>query len=139
MNTKNIGDKAEINIIAKCINKNWIVLQPFGDNQLYDIVINRGNGFERVQIKNGLIKNGAVRAYTRRTVGTTSKSAVFTYSIKEIDLIAIWCDETQKGYLIPVVDCVQEDGFTVQKSINLRVDPPKLKKQNCRFAEVYRI
>jgi PD-(D/E)XK endonuclease len=53
MNSKEIGERTEGMLLAKFLQKGWVVLIPFGDNQRYDFVIDRGHGFERIQAKTG--------------------------------------------------------------------------------------
>jgi hypothetical protein len=49
---KKIGDKAYAKFLTACLFKDWVVLEPNGDCDRYDCVIDSGNAFERVQVKN---------------------------------------------------------------------------------------
>lgn len=128
-NPKAIGEQSEGMILARFLQLGWIVLQPFGDNQRYDLVLDRGNGFERVQVKTARLKHGTVRiqtcsSYSHRGKGKRSYRG-------DCELFAAWCNETGKVYLIGVSD-VGEQGCW------LRIDPPKNNQAaNVRFAKDY--
>jgi hypothetical protein len=130
MNTKAIGELSEAIVLAKFISLGWIVLHPFGDNQRYDLVIDRQNGFERVQVKTGKIKKGAIVFQTCSTYahrGGTRKGY-----IGQIDLFAIYCPETGFVYLIKV------DEFNMCGS--LRIDDPKNKQnKGIKWAKDFKI
>lgn len=55
---KKIGDKSYMQFITACVMLDWTVLEPIGDCDRYDCVIDRGNGFERIQVKTGRYKAG---------------------------------------------------------------------------------
>ena len=99
-NPKSIGEKAEAMVLARFILQGWIVLMPFGDNQRYDFVIDRGKGFEKVQVKNGRLRNGSIRFEARSSSGYRG-SGRNSYQ-GQIDLFAIYCPETSKVYLRPI-------------------------------------
>lgn len=51
-NTKLKGDIAHSKVISRVLELGLSVLQPIGDNNRYDIVIEKDNKFYRIQIKN---------------------------------------------------------------------------------------
>lgn len=53
-NTKHTGDVSEAFVTAHLLARGYVVLKPLGDNQRYDLVIDRGSGFERAQVKTAL-------------------------------------------------------------------------------------
>lgn len=115
MNSKTIGDQSEGMVLARFLRNGWTVLQPFGDNQRYDLVVDRGNGFERVQVKTGRLKNGAIFFVASSSQAHRGK-ARRTY-LGQIELLAVFCPETDKVYLAPVEE--------FKSAGSLRVDPPK--------------
>ena len=50
---KKVGDKAVLQFMTRCVMNDWTVLTPYGDCDRYDLVIDRENGFERIQVKMG--------------------------------------------------------------------------------------
>ena len=120
MNSKSVGERSEGIILAKFLQRGWTVLMPFGDNQRYDLVIDRGNGFERVQVKTGKILNGAVDFKTHSTSYHRKNGGAKSYR-GEIELFAIYCPDNQKSYLISI-DLVGYMGAS------LRIEEPKNKQ-----------
>ncbi len=55
MNTKQIGEITEACILAILLKAGYVVLTPFGDNQRYDLVIERDGVFQRVQCKSSSV------------------------------------------------------------------------------------
>jgi hypothetical protein len=131
MNTKSIGEKSEGVVLAKFLQLGWIVLLPFGDNQRYDFVIDRGNGFEKIQVKTARLKEGWVEftPYSSRSHrGQSNKS----YR-GECDYFASFCPKNGKIYFLKVDDCCEA-------SVKLRITPPKNnQKSKIRYAMDFEI
>lgn len=117
-NTKETGDIAEACVIAACMKQKWTVLIPFGDNQRYDIVIDRGNGFERCQIKNGRYENGGLVANNYSVYADTHKTVGKRYTEDDFDLFIVYSPYTDKCYL------VEWDNLQCAE-LRLRIDSPK--------------
>lgn len=124
MNTKCQGDIAEILTQAACLEKGWDVLTPVGDNNRYDLVIDKGDGFERVQVKSSSLKNGCIKAYTRSIYNSTTKSTCKQYHVNDIDSFVIFCKDTKLLYYIKAEEFADDAGY-FPKQINLRVEPSK--------------
>lgn len=131
MNTKQVGDISESFVIANLLKMGYVVLKPFGDNQRYDIVVDRGNGFERVQIKTATyygdyIKFPCCSSYQHR--GLKNKDYV-----GEIEFFAAYCLELDKVYIVPV-------DIAPKKEITLRINAVKSwQVKNIRYAEDYEL
>ena len=63
--TKGMGNKAEIVIISEFIKVGIAVSIPFGNNEVYDLIIDTKLGFKSVQVKHGTYRNGCVVADIR--------------------------------------------------------------------------
>lgn len=113
-NPKTIGERSEAVIMAKLLLNGEVVLQPFGDNQRYDLVIDRDGTFLRIQCKTGKIRNGAVEFSSCSNAGGYKKKSYYG----EIELFAVYCPENQGVYMVPVDEAA---GITTR----LRIDPPK--------------
>lgn len=122
MNTKDIGNLGEVKTIAYAIEQGWTVLTPFGDNDKYDLVIDRGNGFERVQVKCSSLKAGKVVSYTRMQHNTRTKASTIAYTTDDVDLFAIYCRDNKELYIVPSKDIANNEGV-VRKQIGLRITP----------------
>ncbi len=117
MNTKNIGNKAEIAIISEFIKNDIAVSVPFGQNEPYDLVINTNKGFKSVQIKHGTYRNGCIVADIRHRIGF-SKIKYSTYT-GIVDYIAVYCSQLDSCYLLDINEC-NDKTF-----LQLRIDSPK--------------
>jgi hypothetical protein len=125
---------------ARMLELGWIVLKPYGDNQRYDMVVDRGKGFEKVQVKSTSLKNGCIIASTHSIYNTTKISKSVQYTIDDIDTFCIYCRDTKDVYIVPARDYLEEDNKTIRKSIKLRVDPTKNNQQkNVKWANAYKV
>ena len=75
------------------------VLLPLNDDQRYDLVIDEGNGFLRVQCKLGRLINGCVEF---RTCSYNPYAKGRRYTSGEVDLFGVYCGELHTCYLVPV-------------------------------------
>lgn len=110
---KTIGERSEAVILARLLLRGEVVLQPFGDNQRYDLVVDRGGQFLRIQCKTGRIINGAVEFQSCSNAGGYSKRDY----LGQIEMFAVYCQSNDSVYLVPV-----EDAAT--RATRLRIDPP---------------
>lgn len=130
-NPKSIGEKSEGMVLAKFLQIGWIVLIPFGDNQRYDFVIDRGFGFERVQVKTGRYSKGSLEfkvcsSQVHRNKGTSHYRG-------QCDLFSVYEPKLNKFYLISVNEC----GIN---SVKLRIDQTKsINQSKIKWAKDYEI
>jgi outer membrane protease len=117
MNTKDKGDIAEAALTLALLKTGYEVLRPVGDNSRYDLVIvGFGGKFQRVQVKSGRLRKGAVRfrassSYAHRGRGVRSYRG-------EVEFFGVYCRDLDKCYLVPVEDVPEHEGV-------LRVYPTK--------------
>lgn len=113
-NTKYIGEITEGVILSKFLLNGYVVLQPFGDNQRYDLVIEKNKKFKTVQCKTGRVRNGSVYFNTSSNAGGNNRKSY----ISEIDFFAVYCPENKQCYLIPI-------DKAPKSSMVLRIEKPK--------------
>jgi hypothetical protein len=101
---KSIGENSEAQVLARFLRHGEVVLLPFGDNQRYDMVLDRQGVFVRIQVKTGRLRGGAVRFSTASSGSTTDHRTRVGYQ-GTADLFAIYCPELDKVYLVPVAEC----------------------------------
>lgn len=115
-NSKTIGERSEGIILAELLKRGEVVLQPFGDNQPYDLAVDRGGKFFRIQCKTVHLKDGKIECWTQRNSWWFNKS----YSYKgEVDFFAFYCVENEKVYLVSM------DTIGNSTTFSLRVNPSK--------------
>lgn len=100
-NTKAIGETSELIIMSHMLANGYKILQPYGDNQRYDFVIDNGNlSISRVQCKTARYKNGKLIFSAASNCGHLNRSRK-KYA-GEVEFFATYCPELDKCYLIPM-------------------------------------
>jgi len=102
LNSVNKGDASEAAVIAELKKRGYTVLQPFGDNQRYDIVV-EDDGFERIQIKTARkVEEGKISFDTSNNHSNMSGVKRKTYTENEIDSFIAYFQERQDFQIRPV-------------------------------------
>lgn len=116
-NSKIKGNKAEAIVMAEFIKHDIPVLQPFGDNERYDLVVEINNTFKTIQVKYGRFHNGCIVADIRHKRNLKNKE--YTTYYNKVDYIAVWSEYNNKIYLIKLLE------YGDKNSISIRLDPPR--------------
>ncbi|MDB4278124.1 group I intron-associated PD-(D/E)XK endonuclease [Deltaproteobacteria bacterium] len=128
-NPKETGERSEGQILARLLLAGKVVLQPFGDNQRYDLVIDEDGTFVRIQCKTGRLREGAVRFNTCSNHGHRGKESRTYHG--QADLFGVFCPDNNKVYLVPVKEMPGYEGA-------LRTVPTKNgQTKGIRFASKY--
>lgn len=129
--TVGTGDISVAMLMAAFLRGGFIVLTPFSDGMRYDVVIDRGSGFERVQCKTGRIRNGSIRF--NACSSTVHWGGVTRDYRGQIELFGVYCPDNDQCYLIPVDQVGTRQGV-------LRVEPARNGQQaKTRSADDFRI
>ena len=123
------GDITDAMVLAACLRARYVVLKPVSVRHRYDLVIDRGKGFERVQCKTGRLVRGSIRFRAHSSQAHWKKGR---HSYRgQIELFGVYCPDNDRCYLVPVDD--------VPETIaNLRVEATKNKQATkVRFAAKY--
>ena len=134
MHTIEKGDLSVAMITACFLRKQYIVLKPLSEKSRYDLVIDRGTGFERVQCKTGRLRNGSIVFATCSSTLHHKNGARKNYK-GQIEWFAVYCHELDKCYLVSVNEVGDAEA-------SLRVEPPKGKQtmnKTIRLAKDYEI
>lgn len=115
-NPKTIGERSEGMVLAALLRAGKVVLQPFGDNQRYDLVIDNDGTFIRVQCKTGRLKNGAVQFDACSSQAHRGKGKQDYRG--QADVFGVYYPDRDEVYLVPV----EEVGRTAAL---LRLEPSK--------------
>jgi hypothetical protein len=112
-----VGDATEAIVIASLVRRGYRVLRPLSTNQRYDLVLDLGDRFLRVQCKTGRLRKGAIVFSTRSVRSNRNGIYVRSYT-DEADVFLVHCPETDRIYAVPVGDS------GVLKTASLRVTRP---------------
>lgn len=119
MHTIQKGDLSVAMIIATFLQKRITVLKPISELHRYDLVIDRGLGFERIQCKTGRIRSGAVRFKTCSTTAHHKNADSVRQSYKgQIENFAVYCPDNDTCYLVPVDEVNETEAI-------LRIELPR--------------
>jgi hypothetical protein len=129
--TKRTGDASEAHVIKALVDAGFSISIPFGENHRYDLVADDGERLLRVQVKTGRLRGSVIKfacCSTHAHRGGTERSY-----FGEIELLAVYCPETRKVYLLP-------ESQLVATRTNLRIDPPKNgMKKRIRWAQHFEL
>lgn len=128
MNPKAIGEVSEALVIGRLVKLGHRVLLPFGNNQRYDLVIDHGSSFERVQVKTGRIRKGSITFETSSVNGFTKKRRAYH---QDVDTFCVYCPDNEKFYKIPIAACGPRS-----KNLSLAKQKPRA---GCELAARYEI
>ena len=103
-----IGDTSTAHILAKLLDNGYKVLLPFGENCRYDLAIDLGNKFIRIQCKTGKLINDTIRFQTftvsrcPNSERADKKWLTKSYDATEIDAYMIYSPNLNKIYIAPI-------------------------------------
>jgi hypothetical protein len=104
-----IGQRTEAIVLAALVRRGYRVLTPFGTNQRYDLVIDVGERFLRVQCKTGRLRRGTIILAARSVRSNTHRTYLRTYE-NEVDLFVVCCPETDQIYAMPIEETTSSVG-----------------------------
>lgn len=104
---KTVGDRTSAAVLARLTRIYDGVLVPFGDNQRFDLVVEDGRNFLRIQCKTGRLRQGAIRFNTCNFSYHHPKNRKRAeYSMQDYrgaaDYFGVYCPDTNGVYLAPV-------------------------------------
>jgi hypothetical protein len=95
-----VGRRSEAAILLELLKRGYSCLVPAGENQRYDLVVDDGGDFVRIQCKTGRLQNGVI-SFPTCSVRTNTRRVIRRDYEGEIDLFAVYCPELDKVYLVP--------------------------------------
>ena len=109
-NTKAIGDTTVAMVLAALLRNGERVLLPFSDNERYDLVIDDGGRFDRVQCKTGKLKNGSIIFSSRSVYSHKKGCAVVKDYAGQVEFFGVYCPQNDGVYLVPILDVARGSG-----------------------------
>lgn len=108
MNTKDKGDISEAKVQARYMELGYTVLEPRGDNERYDIVVQppESDEFVRVQIKTARSKNGGEKLeFSTNSSNPHSSDWDGKYSSQNVDVFAVYFPDKDHYFEVPIEEC----------------------------------
>lgn len=130
---KEIGNAALSAAIAYFGSNGYVVSIPLNDTQDYDLVVDNGDGLQKVQVKGSNTKR-TKNSYTvgLRTISGTTRKVCKTVNKTDIDLLFCLCGDGSM-YLIP------HDKIKNETAINLSCRKSKYSKKSSTDYSQYRV
>lgn len=114
------GNAAELAIAAEAARLDLLVYYPLTEHGRADLVLGIGGRFWRVQCKWGARVGEKIQVRLHTSYHSPTRGYVVkTYDTSEIDLVAVYCEELRRCYLLP------PDLFEGRSHVWLRTDPAK--------------
>lgn len=129
METWNRGDASEAQVIAKLKELEQTVLIPFGDNERYDLVIDKEDDMVKVQVKTLYERKREGRISTKLRTQNARGNKRKYYEEGEVDAFALYYPENGKCYWVEFEDAPKTE-------ITLALEY-KQNQKNVRLAKDY--
>lgn len=113
MNTKQIGNIAEIAFIYECVKRNNIVSIPYGDNARYDFIIEHNNKLIKIQVKH--MKNHKDFYIFSCKSQNWNKGPIKNYK-NDVDYIFGYCKDDNIWVLVPIKEA-NNSSMTIRKTL----------------------
>ena len=102
---KTKGDTAEMMVAADLVKRGYRVAFPFGEDSSYDLIVERDERLERVQVKYAESRDGVIEVRCRSHSLTNGKiRQTKRYTAKMIEWLAVYDRNTDCCYYIPAVE-----------------------------------
>jgi len=129
--TKSKGDLGVLKAQVDLYEQGWLTCIPNTEHAPFDLVAYKNGVFKRIQVKYRELKSGSLQVSLKTSWSDKKGTHINFYDKNEIDVICIFCPNTNNCYYFDVNDCCV--------SFNLRVEIPKNnQKAKIRLAEDYR-
>ncbi|AZH24332.1 group I intron-associated PD-(D/E)XK endonuclease [Haloplanus aerogenes] len=128
---KTRGQQSEAAVLHAFVRHEIPVLQPFGDNERYDIVVEISDTFYKIQVKTGRLENGRIQFETRSTGTLTRQIEKESYE-GQIDAFAVYSPDSGDTYVVPISDAPST-------SMSLRITDPEKASPNINWADDFGI
>lgn len=111
-----VGLRTEAAILSELVRRGYSILVPWGINHRYDLVVDIGGEFVRIQCKTGRLLEGVV-IFPTRSIRTNTKQILKRGYVGDAELFLVYCPENERIYAVPVDEAPGD-------RMSLRVDPP---------------
>ena len=127
LTTNEKGNIAEAAIALEAIKLGIDVLKPIAEHGRYDLAFDLGQRILRVQCKWGRLDRdlGAVCVRVGGSRHTSSGYVLSSYSLDEVDAVAVCCEEFGQVFLVPIAVAADK------KQLHLRVTAPRNSQLAC--------
>lgn len=108
------GDLAELRVASELMAKGYKIAIPFGQNWRYDLIVERDEILERVQVKYTESKDGVILVKARSRNGKQD----YIYQPEDFEWLIVYDKSTDCCYYLP-------SSMMGRREISLRLEPTK--------------
>ena len=102
---KTKGDTAEMMVAADLVKRGYRIAFPYGEDNDYDLIVERDGKLERVQVKYAESRDGIVAVRTRSHSLTNGRvRQTKRYTAKTIEWLAVYDRVTDRCYYVPATE-----------------------------------
>jgi prevent-host-death family protein len=129
------GNVAEMAIAAETIKLGIDVLKPLNEHTRYDLIFDLRPRLVRVQCKWAPVKGDVVVVRLTSSRYTSGGEQIrTTYTADEIDAVAVYCEELDRCYLLPI------SLVAGMRGMHLRLSPPRNgQRASLNWADQYKL
>jgi hypothetical protein len=117
-NTIHKGNSSEAVVLAAYTRAGFCVSLPFGGGAAYDLVVDTGARFIRVQIKTGWHNKGCLLYKGRRRIKDSRQNGMRRYRVDEVDFFAVYDPQADSIYVVPTIETAVEGCLRVEPVLN---------------------
>lgn len=122
--TNVLGKTAESKIIHECVKRGMTVCIPYTNDTSYDLAVEQGGRFERIQVKSTKSDEQLMKVQLQRTYKLGNNKLVCrNYTKDDFEWLAVHDRRTDECYLVPSTVCHNKG------VLNLRLQPTKSGQQ----------
>ena len=103
--SKRRGEAVEAEFVARATTMGFAVLTPWGDSDRYDVVIDHGRGFWRMQIK-------SVTYHRAHGYEVKARRGRKLYTTGDFDFLAVFIVPLNAWYILPIGALKEQKGIT---------------------------
>jgi hypothetical protein len=122
---KERGEWVELQFMAQAARRRFAVSKPWGDIRSYDVGIEHGENYLRVQVKSTICRSGA--GYRCQFMPNHRKKV--GYSLQQLDLFAAYVIPEDAWYFVPAVLLLGKRRHSM--AMLSPIEPPKKKASYC--------
>ncbi len=123
-NPNHKGNVAELAIATEAAKLGLSVLKPLTEHERYDLVLEISGRLLRVQCKWGSHCGNVIQVRLRSSYHSPTRGyVVTTYAASEIDLVAVYCQQLDRCYLVPAAV------FEGRATLHLRLEETRNKQR----------
>ena len=117
---KTKGDTAEMMVAADLVKRGYRIAFPYGEDSDYDLIVERGDKLERIQVKYTESRNNVIVVKCKShslTNGEIRRTKYYTAAM--IEWLAVYDRTSERCYYVPAAEL--GDG---RSQMHLRLGPP---------------